>query len=66
MDSKVIMVGDGVNDVFVFVVVDIGVVMGVCGVVVLLEVVDIVLLVDCLDWFVDVVCIVYCICCVVL
>lgn len=42
----VIMVGDGVNDVFLFVVVDVGIVMGVYGVIVVSEIVDVVILKD--------------------
>lgn len=40
------MVGDGVNDVFLFVVVDVGIVMGVYGVIVVSEIVDVVILKD--------------------
>lgn len=40
------MIGDGVNDVLVFVVVDIGIVMGVYGFIVVSESVDVVILKD--------------------
>lgn len=40
---KVVMVGDGINDVFVFVIVDVGIVMG-GGIDVVIEMVDVVLL----------------------
>lgn len=38
------MVGDGVNDVLVLVVVDLGIVMGVMGIDVVIEIVDVVLM----------------------
>lgn len=42
MESLMVMVGDGINDVFVFVIVIVGIVMGVKGLVVVIEFVDIV------------------------
>lgn len=40
------MVGDGINDVFVLVVVDVGIVMGVVGLVVVMEIVDVVFMIN--------------------
>lgn len=40
------MVGDGINDVFVLVVVDVGIVMGVVGFVVVMEIVDVVFMIN--------------------
>lgn len=44
--GKLVFVGDGINDVFVLVRVDIGIVMGGLGLDVVIEVVDIVLMID--------------------
>lgn len=42
----IVMVGDGINDVFVLVIVDVGIVMGVVGLVVVMEIVDVVLMIN--------------------
>lgn len=46
LNEKFIFVGDGINDMLVFVCVDIGVVMGGFGLDVVVEVVDVVLMID--------------------
>lgn len=45
MFGKVVFVGDGINDVFVFSVVDVGIVMGV-GIDIVIELVDLVLIIN--------------------
>lgn len=46
-----VMVGDGINDVFVLVIVDFGIVMGGVGIDMVMEIVDIVFMVDNLEKF---------------
>lgn len=61
--GKITTAGDGTNDVFVSVVVLAGAVSVVCGVIVLLEVVDAASMADCTDWSGEVagtLCVVWC------
>lgn len=53
--GTVAMVGDGINDVLVLIVVDVGVVMGVVGMVVVMEIVDVVLMINDLSLLVDII-----------